>query len=133
MTIFIGLIAAIIGFCIAWYIQYKQQANKPLMCTRRSPCETVLQSPQAKTFGIPNTGLGLFYYGAVFLLLTYYGAGNSVEGTPLVIFIATAGGFLFSAYLVWVQSFKIKQWCVWCLGSALISTVLFVCASMIVL
>ncbi|MDB5254917.1 MAG: Vitamin epoxide reductase [Candidatus Nomurabacteria bacterium] len=125
MTTFIGMIAAVIGFGISWYIRTKQQSNTPLMCPRRSPCETVINSPQAKTLGFSNTSLGMLYYAIVFFLFTYYGTGYGVQ---LILLVVTTIGFLFSLYLVGVQHFKIKQWCVWCLGSAVASTILFVSA-----
>ncbi len=124
----LGLITAIAGFCIAWYIHSKQQAKQPLMCPRRSPCEAVINSPEAKTFGFSNTSLGMLYYAIIFFLFTYHTAG---QGFELVLLMATGVGFLFSLYLVGVQHFKIKQWCVWCLGSAATATILFVLALVI--
>jgi uncharacterized membrane protein len=35
-------------------------------------------------------------------------------------------GFLFSLYLVYVQAFILRKWCVWCLVSATAATILFV-------
>lgn len=126
MIIFIALIAALGGFGITWYIDTKQKAQKPLMCPRKAPCETVLSSPEAKTFGVSNTSLGLLFYAVIFFLVAYIGTGDSPVGAVTVLAILSTGGFLFSMYLVGIQHFKIKQWCVWCLGSAAMATILFV-------
>ncbi len=131
MLIVIGLLAAAAGFGISLYIYRKQHAKQPLMCPRRAPCETVIASPQAKTVGISNAVLGMVYYAAVFLLLL----NGMIRGVSLnmqaLLILLTAIGFLFSLYLIGVQHFVIKQWCAWCLGSALAATVLFL--SMILL
>ncbi len=128
MTINIGIIAAIIGFCIALYIYRKQHAKKPLMCPRKAPCETVISSPQANTFGISNTSLGIAFYLFVLFILLCLAAGGSSTIAEVILAIVTAGGFVFSLYLIRVQRNIIKQWCVWCLGSAVTATILFIIA-----
>lgn len=125
MTIVTGLLAAVLGFCISLYIQNKQQTQRPMMCPRKSPCETVVSSPQSRTFGVSNTVLGMVYYATTFFLITAIGAGNGMPQLPILLAILSTGGFFFSLYLIWVQYFKIRQWCVWCLGSAFAATVLF--------
>lgn len=126
MAITIGLLASIIGFFIALYIYHKQHTKKPLMCPRNAPCETVLNSAQATTFGFSNSGLGILFYSVAFFFLfcLYIGGGSPIVETLLV--LLTAIGFGFSLYLVQVQRTVIKQWCVWCLGSAVTATILFV-------
>jgi uncharacterized membrane protein len=133
ISVILGLVASIAGFCIALYIQRHQQAKAPLMCPRRSPCETVINSPQAKTLGVSNTTLGLFYYSLSFLLFAYYGTGQSLQGTLPVLMAFVSGGLIFSIYLVGVQHFKIKQWCVWCLSSAAMAALLFIAALTIII
>ncbi len=125
MAILIGLLASLIGLGITLYIYNKQKAQKPLMCPRRAPCETVISSPEAKIFGISNTILGMFYYIVTVGFLLYFGTGHSCNLASLVFIVMITVGFLFSMYLVGVQHFKIKQWCVWCLGSAAMATVLY--------
>ncbi|MEO5646682.1 MAG: vitamin K epoxide reductase family protein [Candidatus Paceibacterota bacterium] len=125
MAILIALLAALIGLGITLYIYNKQRAKKPLMCPRRSPCETVISSPEAKIFGISNTILGMTYYVLTAAFLIYFGTGHHTNLACLFFITMTTLGFLFSMYLVGVQHFKIKQWCVWCLGSAVMSTVIF--------
>jgi uncharacterized membrane protein len=126
MTIIIGLLSAFAGFFIAFYIFWKQEIHKPLFCPRKSPCETVITSPQAKTAGIANTLLGMMYYGVVFFLLAFRGMGGESLSIDLPLLLLTTAGFLFSGYLVWLQYSLIKQWCIWCLGSAATATILFV-------
>ena len=128
MIIHIGVIAAIAGFCIALYIYRKQTEKKPLMCPRKAPCETVITSPQATTFGISNAVLGILFYFTAFFLLWCLLIGGHSKLIEIPLLVITAGGFGFSLYLVRVQKNVIKQWCVWCLGSAAMATILFVVA-----
>jgi uncharacterized membrane protein len=132
MEIIIGLAAAAIGFGIALYIHNKQKAKKPLMCPRQSPCETVISSPQSTTFGISNAVWGVWYYVAVFFSLTCIAVGGRSLWAELALALLTAGGVGFSAYLVRVQQKIIKQWCVWCLGSALMAVILFIATLIII-
>jgi uncharacterized membrane protein len=131
MLIIIAFLAAIIGFGIAVYIYRKQESKKPLMCPRKAPCETVLSSPQATTLGISNSILGMVFYAVILFLLTLLGTSTAVNVLKIVFGLLTLSGFAFSVYLVWVQKTKIKQWCVWCLGSAAMSTILFIVALLI--
>ncbi len=124
MNSMIGTLFSIAGFAVSFYIYRKQQAKKPLMCPRNAPCETVISSPQASTFGVSNTVLGMAYYAVTFLFFAIRMGMNSFLADVLLL-ILTTGGFLFSLYLVGVQHFVIKQWCVWCLGSAVAATAIF--------
>jgi uncharacterized membrane protein len=132
MIIQIGTIASFVGFCIALYIYRKQIAKKPLMCPRRAPCEIVITSPQATTFGISNAKLGMVFYLAVFFFLFCLGIGGSSKILEILLFILTGGGFVFSIYLVRVQKNIIKQWCVWCLASAVMATIVFIVALLLI-
>lgn len=125
MATTIGIFASIIGFYISFYIYRKQHAKKPLMCPRNAPCDTVINSPQGTTLGFSNAGLGMAFYATVLFLLLclFIGGSSSVVEIPLM--LLAASGFGFSLYLVQVQKNVIKQWCVWCLGSAITATVLF--------
>jgi uncharacterized membrane protein len=133
MVVVIGLLVSIIGFFIAWYIYEKQHAKKPLMCPRNAPCETVLNSAQATTFGFSNSALGMVFYAIAFFFLfcLYLGGGSAI--VEILLTVLTAGGFVFSLYLVNIQRTVIKQWCVWCIGSAFMATILFVVSLFILL
>jgi len=126
MNITIGVLASIIGLCIALYIYHKQHAKKPMMCPRRAPCETVINSPEATTFGLSNSALGIGYYFATLFLFWCIDIGGRSPLIEIPLILLVIGGFAFSLYLIWVQYHKIKQWCVWCLGSAAMATILFV-------
>ena len=82
------------------------------------------KSPHSVLFGIPLATWGvLFYLGIGFLALLYMDTKNLIVGKLIV--VATTLGFLSSLYFIYVQKFLIKAFCVYCILSAIISTILF--------
>ena len=130
-NIFIILIIALsfIGFLLATYIYTKKKGNKKLICPIRSNCEQVIHSNYSKIAGIPVEVLGMAYYLFTFFSYSIIFIFNT---QTIAIFLVLLGigvcSFIFSVYLVSVQIFVIKQWCIWCLSSAFISLLIFVLA-----
>jgi uncharacterized membrane protein len=91
-----------------------------------------LSSSEATTFGFSNALLGMVYYAGIVLLYTFFFTAPQSEPLGVLLVGLSTFGFLFSLYLIGVQQFKIKQWCVWCLGSAFIATSLFVVSLLLV-
>lgn len=123
MNILSGFIAGIVGLATAFYIFYKKNKKAPLMCPRRSDCATVVNGKYSTTLGIPNDILGIVYYAS---FATIFGLLLLNVAMPLLLvkFIA-ALGVLFTIYLVAIQVFVIRLWCLWCLVSAMCAVVLF--------
>lgn len=122
-----NVILGVIGFCIAFYIFHKKSHETALVCPIGSDCDSVVHSEYSEFFGVPVERLGMLYY----LLITIFYALAIFFPTltdGLIHFImlgVTLGSFLFSAYLVSVQGFVLHEWCAWCLGSAAVSTMIF--------
>jgi uncharacterized membrane protein len=57
--------------------------------------------------------------------------GGDSKVVDILLLILSAIGFGFSLYLVRIQKVVIKQWCVWCLGSAAMAAILFICSVLI--
>ena len=90
-------------------------------------CEAVTGSDAGKLFGVSNIVWGLLYY----LLVAWMGAAVMLVGDALRVKIKQARavlitfGFLYSAYLFFVQYVQIGEFCLLCLISALIAATLF--------
>lgn len=125
MNTIIGMTAACIGFCVSVYIAQRKQSQKPLMCSRKMPCEQVVGSTYANMFGVRTELLGVAYY---MMMIALYGMMFFFEYSPVVlrtvVAYASLVGVAFSAYLVFLQAFVIKAWCRWCLVSAAMTVVL---------
>lgn len=123
----INTILGILGFLIAFHIFRKKIHKAVLVCPIGSDCNAVVHSSYSKFLGIPVEAVGMVYY---FLITLFYAIALFVPAwTDGVIHFfmlgMTLGAFLFSVYLVCIQGFVIKQWCTWCLGSAMIATGIF--------
>jgi len=115
------------GFLIAFYIHNKKKTGAPLVCPLRAKCHVVIHSEYSKFLNIPIEWMGMGYYlllGLSYVLLLLFPA----LGHPTVFFVLvfmTACAFAFSLYLTSVQIFAIKQFCSWCLLSALLCFMIF--------
>jgi uncharacterized membrane protein len=118
------IVLAFSGFLLATYIHNKKTTKKRLICPRKSDCNNVINSDYSKVFGIPVEVLGMVYYAFImcsYLLLAFLQFLLFDEYRVDVLFYISLGAAVFSLYLIFIQAFKIKQWCLWCIGSAIIS------------
>jgi uncharacterized membrane protein len=76
--------------------------------------------------GIPIAYLGFLSYAAIILLILF---GKKIKFlvpyNEYLFFFITLVGFLFSAYLTYIEAFVLKTFCQWCVVSALMMTILF--------
>lgn len=123
----IAIFAAFIGFVIAAYIRHKKRSNEHLVCHIGSDCSAVVHSDFSKFFGIPVELLGMGYYALTALGHATFIAfpGFLPDWSPLFLLSLSLIGFLFSAYLIFIQAFVLKQWCTWCIFSACLCTAIF--------
>ncbi len=118
------LAVSFIGFLDATYLAVKYYLNTPLNCSIFEGCEQVTTSQYATVAGIPVALLGAIYYLFIFFLIVAY-LDTKREG--LISFVArfTVVGFLVSVWFVYLQLFVIKAICLYCVISAITSTILF--------
>lgn len=115
---------ALIGFTDSAFLLAKRISGAPIPCFITSGCDTVSKSPYSVLFGVPLSAWGvLFYLGTGFIALLYMDTKNLLVGK--LIFVATTLGFLSSAYFIYIQKFKIGAFCIYCILSAIVSTILF--------
>ena len=122
------LILAIAGFVLSYYIYYKKNKHQELVCVIGEDCDKVVNSKYGTTFGIDNTIAGMLYYAFVALgaILILSGV-NILAGFFVLDVLIIAGLFasLFSIYLIGVQLFILKEWCEYCLGTSVITILIF--------
>lgn len=119
---------ALAGIFVATYLLlYKLGRIGHLSCSVGS-CETVNTSKWAKFMGAPVAAWGVGYYIAVFLLSVISTAERYADsvGVSKILAFVTGTGFLFSAYLTYLELFQIHAICQWCVISAIIATIMFV-------
>ena len=125
--------AASIGCYAAQYIRKHKKSGEKMICPLDSDCEAVVHSNYSKILGVPLEYLGIIYYciviGTYGLSVFFY--GNALKTLTVYILWITVAAFVFSIYLTSLQLFKIKEWCFWCLISALMCLIIFTGAILI--
>lgn len=121
------LVVALIGFVDASYLTIEHFQGRIPPCSITGGCEQVLTSSYSQIFGIPVSLMG-----AVFYLLVLVGAFSYLESKNTTFLkwtlILTIPALFFSLWFVYIQVFVLYSYCIYCLGSFLTSTILFVTA-----
>jgi uncharacterized membrane protein len=114
-------------FTFAYYghIKKARWVPKTLCAAKGSTCVTVVQTPYARVFGIPNSLLGSFYY----VLLIGWAAIGPSRVSPGLTWLLIAGSFGSVAtglYLIYALRRKLHIDCPMCYAAHAINTTLFV-------
>ncbi|MFA6432758.1 MAG: vitamin K epoxide reductase family protein [Candidatus Paceibacterota bacterium] len=133
------LVVALIGFADAGFLAVEHYRGVIPPCELVSGCEEVLTSSYSFILGVPVSLLGTLYYLAVSICVLIFLESKHVteevkaHHTAILKWslVATLAGLLMSAWFVYVQAFIIGSYCLYCLGSALTSTLLFIIAAII--
>lgn len=126
------LILAFAGLADSIYLTQHELNGTPLICDIQSlsGCNVVAESPYSRVLGIPISELGILFYSIVFIL----------AALELVIFdrfvrralqVISFVGVLASLYFTTLQVFFIGAFCIYCIGSAIITLLVFVFATLI--
>ncbi|MDP3989274.1 MAG: vitamin K epoxide reductase family protein [bacterium] len=120
--------AAVGGLGVSLYIFSTKRSHKQLVCPVGSNCNVVVNSRYAKFLGVSLEYWGMLYYATIVTsYLTLLFAPHVLSDiTVLGISLLTTFAFFFSLYLLFVQAFLLRQWCIWCLLSALFSILIFI-------
>lgn len=107
------------GVGIATYLTYIHYSGDAPLCTISHGCETVQHSEWSKLAGVPVALLGLIGYVGILAALFVRGEAGLVAAAGQAL-----AGFGFSAYLTYREIWTIDAICIWCVGSAIVLTLL---------
>ena len=120
-------VLALIGFFDALYLwAHNAGLTGPIVCGV-GDCETVQSSIYAKIGGVPVSAIGVLGYIAL-LVLCLVGVQPKHRGSRLIGGLLLGGATLgigFSGWLTYLEAAVIHAWCQYCVGSAIIMTVIF--------
>jgi uncharacterized membrane protein len=122
-----SVVLSIIGLGVAGVTAWAKLTNTVTPCAAGvSNCEVVQTSAYAYVGPVPVAYIGVVGYLAILavLLLERRVPLLAARGRWLV-FAMTLFGFLFSGYLTAIEAFVLREWCQWCVASAVTMTVLF--------
>ena len=117
------ILVGVIGFFDSLYLTLKHYTQTSILCSILEGCDRVTTSTYSIIGGVPVALLGALYYLAIFILAI----ANIVKPDKKlaqILFYLSLVGFLFSLWLVYLQIFVIKALCLYCLISALTSTLI---------
>ena len=122
----VAALLALLGIADALYLTIEHVTGQSVRCTIISGCSAVLSSPYAVVAGIPLAAVGGAAYFTVFSLAILAIFGYRIAGKLLVPVVGAM--FLVTLWLIYLQAFVIREFCQYCLLSALITTTLLVVA-----
>jgi uncharacterized membrane protein len=120
---------AIVGISTARKIWKEKNTGQPFVCPLGGKCNNVIHSKYGNVLGLGMEKLGFVFYALIILFvlfLAFSGSSVLISNIYPLFFLLTLIGFIFSVYLTCLQAFVIKDWCTWCLLSALTSTLIFI-------
>jgi uncharacterized membrane protein len=134
ITLSLAGLADSLYFTFAYYGRIKKARWVPeILCAREgSSCVTVVQTPYARVFGIPNSLLGIAYYLAVMLWLPWPGNVHGAEEYAYfflfltgTLVLASTVSVVLGCYLIYALRCKLHVDCPLCYTAHAINVVLF--------
>lgn len=124
--VIIFLVLSFLGFLDATFLTVKHYLGLRIGCSlfNINGCDVVTKSPYAAIGPVPIALLGALYYVFIFVLAILYW---DLKNEKIILFVARFSivGFAISLMLVFLQIFVIKAICLYCMGSAVTSTLIF--------
>jgi uncharacterized membrane protein len=112
------------GAAVSAYVWYKQVTSGPVLCIGTG-CAKVIRSPYGRLLGIPNGALGIAYFTTAAVVPLIAGALPLARSSLVAV---SAVALALYAYLTYLQAAVLHAWCVWCLGSAVLTAALLAAA-----
>jgi vitamin-K-epoxide reductase (warfarin-sensitive) len=94
----------------------------------RFNCDIVNRSEYSTVMGIPVAAIGIVGYGFLLALATVY---RSRIETPLRLLGAALAGLAFALYLTYVEGSVLQTWCILCLSSLALVTLITLLAGIL--
>lgn len=120
----VAALLSLVGLADALYLTIEHVTGQSVRCTIIAGCSAVLSSPYAMVAGIPLAAIGAAAYFAVFSLAILALFNYDIARRLLWPLVGTM--FLISLWLIYLQAFVIREFCQYCLLSALITLALLV-------
>ncbi len=120
---------ALVGVLLSTYLTlYHYGLAGSLVCGASESCEKVQASRYAMFLGVPVAVLGLGGYLVLFALALAGLEGRFAAGAQITRLLALISGLgvAFTAYLTYLELFRIHAVCRWCVGSAVVIAAIFV-------
>jgi len=116
-------LAGVVDSAISLQRHYAKSATNFCDFSQKFSCDIVNRSEYSTMAGIPVAGIGIAGYAALFVLATFLRARPE---TPTRLLGASLAGLAFALYLTYIEAYELTTWCILCLISlGLISLISF--------
>lgn len=113
-----------IGLFDSLYLSYIKLAHKESICAGFGQCDVVQASSFSQLLGVPIAILGVIAYIALLVILKNESNPNFIIDNPLMLhFGLTFMGFIYSAYLTYIEIDVLHAICPFCVLSAIVMTI----------
>jgi uncharacterized membrane protein len=89
-------------------------------------CDIVNRSVYSTLFGVPDALIGILGYASLFALATIY---RSRTDAPKILLAAAGAGLCFALYLTYIEKFVLATWCILCLSSLTVISLITILSS----
>jgi len=121
----IGL--TVLGLLVSIYMTIYKLTNNESMCIGSGGCSIVNASGYSEVNGIPVAVVGVAGYLSILaVLFLERKAGLFQENASMILFGLTLTGFLFTAWLIFVEVALLKAYCPFCITSQITMTIIFI-------
>ena len=125
----ITIALVILGLLVSIYMTIFKITNNENMCIGSHGCSIVNGSRYSEVNGIPVAVIGVGGYTALLAVLLLERRPGLIKQNGTILFFGLSlTGFLFTAYLIFVEIALIKAYCPFCITSQVSMTLIFILA-----
>ncbi len=128
LTISVLSLAGMIVSAVSLQRHYAKSATSYCEFAEKFNCDIVNRSEYSSLLGIPVAGIGLAGYGLLLVLTTFQRLDSR---TPKRLLLAAGSGLAFALYLTYVEAYVLMTWCILCLSSLAVITLITILAGLV--
>jgi uncharacterized membrane protein len=123
----IAIALSVLGLLVSIYMTVYKYTKNEKMCVGSGGCNIVNSSRYSEVSGIPVAVFGIVGYAAILGVLLFERKNRFLEENSTMLFFGLSfTGFLFTAWLIYVEIALIKALCPFCLTSQASMTIVFI-------
>ena len=125
----ISVALVVLGLLVSIYMTDFKVYKIEKMCIVSIVCNIVNASKYSEVYGIPVAVFGVLGYAAILATLFFENRNNFFkQNGTLMVFGMALTGFIFTAWLIYVEVAIIKALCPFCITSQVAMTIIFIIA-----
>jgi uncharacterized membrane protein len=121
-------IAGVVDSGVALQRHFAKSSTRFCDFSQKFSCDIVNRSEYSTLLGIPVALIGVAGYGFLFVLSAFL---RTRDETPNRLLIAALAGFAFALYLTYVEAYMLTTWCILCLISLALITLISILAGIL--